>query len=113
MQAGADHVYVLPCGYPCALIEPPRSALGIMLHAMAVMVHKRLIRDIEFYTDKIDLVVIPPPCPMTINPLDFSHSDELIRRSYEVAVGHLSVDGGRRRRPADHVAMHEHPAQGA
>ena len=111
VKAGADRIYVLPCGYPCALDEPPRNALGILLHAMAVMVHERLIRDIELYTDRVDLIVIPPPCPMAINPLDFSHGDELIRRSYAAAIDHLAVSGGRRRRPAEHVAMHEHRSE--
>lgn len=108
VSAGADRIYVLPCGYPCALDETPRSALAILAHAMAVMVHERLLRDIQFYADRVDLIVLPPPCPMSVNPLDFSRADHLITRSHEAAVKHLSIKGGRRKDPARLIGIHTH-----
>lgn len=111
--AGADHVYVLPAGYPCALRQPPRSAMGTLAQAMAVLVHQRLLRDIELYAGAVDLVVIPPPCPLTVHALDFGHADELIRRSYQDATQYLATDGGRRADPAGEVGIHSHKATAA
>ena len=108
VRAGAEHVYVLPCGYACAATEPPSTAFGVLAQSMSLLVQQQLIRDIEKYTGAVDLVVLPPPCPLPVSPLDFSHADELIQRAYEDSMRFLDVDGGRRRRPAVHIGMHTH-----
>ncbi|AUH69690.1 MULTISPECIES: patatin-like phospholipase family protein [Gordonia] len=108
LSARADTVYVLPCGYPCALTEPPTGVAGTLIHTMTLLIHKRLIRDIREYTGDAELIVLPPPCPLDIGPMDFSRGDELIVRGYESAVDALRVDGGRRASPADHIDMHWH-----
>lgn len=109
VAAGADTLYVLPCGYPCALTEPPTSALGTVLQAMTLLVHQRLLHDIALYADRAELIVLPPPCPLAVGPLDFGRADELIERSRDAARAFLAVDGGRRKNPAAHIAMHTHP----
>ncbi|GAA4488178.1 patatin-like phospholipase family protein [Rhodococcus olei] len=108
VQAGAGTIYVLPCGYPCALTSPPRSALGTLTQAMALLVHQRLLHDITLYASEADLIVLPPPCPLSVNPMDFGHADELIRRAHTEAAKFLAVDGGRREDPAAHIRMHTH-----
>jgi NTE family protein len=45
------------------------------------MVHQRLAADVEKYQDAVDLHVMPPLYPLTVSPLDFSHTDELIERA--------------------------------
>jgi uncharacterized membrane protein YbhN (UPF0104 family) len=47
LELGADVVYVLPTGYACALEETPRGALGMLLHAMNLLIQRRLILEIE------------------------------------------------------------------
>lgn len=108
VRAGADHIYVLPAGYPCALAEPPHTPLGILGQSMALLVHQRLLRDIEQIADRVDLVVLPPPCPVATSALDFSNADELIGRSYEVSMRFLAQDAGHRAHPARHIALHSH-----
>lgn len=110
VQAGAERVYVLPCGYPCALSRPPRTAFGTLVQATMLLVHQRLLRDIERYTGQVDLVVLPPPCPLSVSALDFSHADELIRRAHDESTRFLAVDGGIRLQPAGHIGMHTHRA---
>lgn len=75
---GADRVWVLPTGYACDLEEPPRSALGMALHALTLLVNHRLAVDVERYRDEVDLRVVPPLCPLSVSPADFSRSRELI-----------------------------------
>jgi hypothetical protein len=76
------------------------------LHALTLLTQSRLIADIESHRDQATLVVLPPPCPLAIQPLDFSHADELIRRSLHDARAFL--DGGGARRPTIRMHMHRH-----
>lgn len=75
---GADEVWVLPAGYACALAEPPRSALGMALQGLNVLVQRRLAHDIEVYADRCAIHVVPPLCPVKVAPTDFSRSGALI-----------------------------------
>jgi NTE family protein len=81
VELGAERIYVLPTGYACALEEPPGGALGMALHAISLLTHRRLVEDIERHRDDVDLVVLPPPCPLRVMPVDFGHADELIGRA--------------------------------
>ena len=86
-------MYVLPTGHACGLEEPPASALGMALHSLTLLSQSRLIADIESHRDHARLVVMPPPCPLAIQPIDFSHADELIERSLEDARAFLDRGG--------------------
>jgi NTE family protein len=81
IELGADEIYVLPTGYACALRDAPRGALAMLLHAMSLLVQQRLHLEIELYRDRAKLIVLPPPCPQEVQPIDFSHADQLIERA--------------------------------
>ncbi|MEO7572837.1 MAG: patatin-like phospholipase family protein [Acidimicrobiales bacterium] len=82
VSLGATTVWVLSAGYACALTEPPRSALGMALHALTLTVNQRLAIDVERYEPTVDLRVVPPLCPIRTSPSDFSHAAELIDRAH-------------------------------
>lgn len=115
VAAGADRIYVLPSGYPCALTEPPRSALGVVAQATALLLHQRIVADIEKYAAAAEIVVLPPPCPITVSATDFRHSRLLIaegRRSAQTwlrsrrgAVGDADRTS---ESPTAHIAVHAH-----
>lgn len=105
-RLGADTIYVLPTGYACALSEPPRSALGMALHAVTLAIQQRLIGDVIALQNSIDLRVAPPLCPLTISPIDFRHTASLIDRARSATGSWLD-----RPIPADqalNLAMHGH-----
>ncbi|MGV0836540.1 patatin-like phospholipase family protein [Mycolicibacterium thermoresistibile] len=79
---GADRIWVLPTGYSCALPEPPKGVLAMALHAFSLAINQRLAVDITRFEETVELRVIPQPCPIAISPTNFSHSAELIDRSY-------------------------------
>jgi NTE family protein len=83
VELGAERVYVLPTGTSCERPEAPHGAVAMLLHAMSLLVMRRLLLEIEALSDRAELIVLPPPCPQAITPIDFSHTDELIRRGYE------------------------------
>jgi len=78
-------VWVLCAGYSCALSEPPASPLAMALHALSLLLHKQLTLDVERYESTVELRVLPPLCPLTVSPIDFSHADELIDRAHEAS----------------------------
>jgi NTE family protein len=80
-----DEVWVLCAGFSCALAEPPGNPMAMALHALGLLLHKQLTIDVERYESIVDLHVLPPLCPLTVSPIDFSHSTELIDRAYEAS----------------------------
>jgi NTE family protein len=81
MELGASRLVVLPTGYACALESPPRGALGLMLHAITLLTARQLVTDLERYCTEVEIVTVPPLCPLSVSPYDFSHGDELIERA--------------------------------
>ena len=106
---GADTVWVLATGYSCALREPPRAALGIALHAVTLMIHQRLGLDVERYAGAVDLRVVPPLCPISVAPTDFSQADDLIRRAYRHTSDWLSRAMAGSTDPTETLLYGEHP----
>lgn len=108
IELGAERIYVLPTGNACDLPEPPRGAVAMLLHAMSLLIMRRLLVEVETLADRAELIVLPPPCPLTIAPIDFSHADELIRRGYEDSRDYLdSLESGDAPVPLP-MSMHSH-----
>jgi NTE family protein len=80
-QLGADTIYVLPTGYACALESPPRSALGMGIHAVTLAIQQRLITEVGALQGTVDLRVAPPLCPLAVSPIDFTHTAGLVARA--------------------------------
>ncbi len=81
IDAGATDVWVLSTGYSCDLIEPPSTAIAAALHAVSLMVQRRFVLEMEANTYTVPIHLVPPPCPVTVSPIDFSHSGALIERA--------------------------------
>jgi NTE family protein len=103
VELGAREIYVLPTGHACSLGEAPTSSLGMALHALSLLTQRRLTDDIEKHELDAKLVVLPPPCPLAIAPIDFSHPDLLVERGYATACDFL--DGGGADRPPIRMRM--------
>jgi NTE family protein len=81
LELGASRIYVLPTGAPCELKEPPRGALPMLLHATNLLIGHRLQAELAHVSPTVDVIVLPPPCPLAVQPTDFSRAEELINRS--------------------------------
>jgi NTE family protein len=106
VELGAERIYVLPTGHACALREPPRGALAVALHAISLLTQRRLVDDIQRHERDAQLIVLPPPCPLSIQPIDFAHADELITRSLHDAREFL--DAGGEQKPPNKMRPHRH-----
>jgi NTE family protein len=94
---GATEIYVLAAGAACELDETPKSALAMVLYATGLLVGQRLRADIAALPPTTAVHLLPPPCPMTVQPTDFTHAAELIELGRENAVWYLDRRGRRRR----------------
>lgn len=108
VELGADRVVVLPAGVACALEQPPRSALATAVHALTILIEQRLAHDIAVYKDGVELVVIPPLCPLNISSLDFRHASTLIDRARVASHRWLAGGGHRRHDPERFLSLHTH-----
>lgn len=93
IRLGATEVYVLPAGVPCALLDPPRSAVGVALHTLAILIEQRLISEVLDPTPGVTVRLLPPLCPVSVSAADFSHAKELIQRARLASATWLE-DGG-------------------
>jgi NTE family protein len=110
VELGADRIYVLPTGHACSLHEPPRGALAMALHAITLLTHRRLIEDIQHHRDDSHLIVLPPPCALNIQPIDFAHAEELIDQALLDARHFLEAGG--ENRPPIRLRMHRDESSG-
>lgn len=90
MALGATTVWVLPCGYSCALDRPPTSALGNALQAINLLIQQRLHNDAETFANRALLHIAPTPCPVTVSPTDFSQASRLIETSHELTTAWIA-----------------------
>jgi NTE family protein len=103
VSLGATSVYVLPAGYACTLPHTPRTAIGMALQALTLMIGWRLALDIQRYEPECKLHVVPPLCPLDVSPADFGRAAELIHRSYESTIRWLT--SGRAERSSNQAEL--------
>ena len=78
---GATRLVVLPTGFACALEAPPATAIASAFHALNLLVARQLVRDLEQLAGQVDVTTVPPLCPLSVSPYDFSRAHELIERA--------------------------------
>jgi NTE family protein len=57
----------------------------MVVQAMSLMVAHRFAGEAAAFAGRAKLTILPPPCPIEIQPMDFGHAEELIRRAYGCA----------------------------
>jgi NTE family protein len=107
---GATAIYVLPTGTACALPRPPRSAIGVGLHAFSMLIERRLANDIAAHGTAAVIKILPPLCPLSVSPTDFSRGGELIERSHRAALAWIDGGGIDLPSPERFLSVHQHPA---
>jgi NTE family protein len=108
LKLGASRVIVLPTGMSCALEKPPRGAVAFALHALNLLVMRQLLSDIERFSDRAELAVVPPLCPVTVSAYDFSQTGDLIRRAEATTRLWLRKKGLEREGAPEELLAHEH-----
>lgn len=102
IELGADRLLVLPTGFACALDHPPASVIGATLHAINLLTAHQVVADLERYGGQVEIITVPPLCPLAVSPYDFSKAADLIERA-----------STQTRRWLEHGGLHEQRIPGA
>jgi NTE family protein len=83
VELGASRIIVLPTGFACSLKAPPATAVGRGFQAINLLVARQLVRDLQHLAAaaQVEVITVPPLCPIAVSPYDFSRADELIGRA--------------------------------
>ncbi|WP_346657744.1 patatin-like phospholipase family protein [Bradyrhizobium sp. 160] len=108
VASGARRLIVLPTGYACALEQPPAGAVANALHALTLLIGRQLMTELQGLDHSIDYFVVPPLCPLTETPYDFSKTSELIERAAMSTETWLSEGGLDRPRVHAQLSTHKH-----
>jgi len=85
VEMGARSLVVLDCAFPGQLPIPGESFAEILLFTAMVTMRTQAVHEAPLVAQHVPVVYLPGPAPRPMSPLDFSHSQELIEASYEVA----------------------------
>lgn len=111
VRLGAERVIVLPTGYSCALTRPPGTALAVAMQSLDILIEQRLIADVAYFTEQVELSVLPPLCPLAIGPTDFSQARSLIDRAHAASRRWIEDGGFSRSRPERFLSLHRHTGE--
>jgi NTE family protein len=111
VRLGASVVYVLPGGVPCALPRPPRSAVGVALHALTLLIAQRLLAEVAGPVGAT-VRLLPPLCPVTVSASDFTQAERLIRRARTSSTRWLAKGGPDLPHPERFLSLHDHRSEG-
>ena len=107
IELGAARLIVLPTGFACSLQSPPRGAIASLLHAVNLLIAHQLVSELERYGGEVEVVTVPPLCPLSVSPYDFSRAGELIERAAEQTRRWLERGGLRKHRIPGALRPHE------
>ena len=110
VELGAQEIYVLPAGYPCALPSPPTSALGVAVHALTLLIEQRLIGEVARYAGAATIRVLPPLCPLAVSAADFGHGEHLVERGRLASLEWLATGGVDLPEQERFLGLHDHAA---
>jgi NTE family protein len=108
VKLGASRIIVLATGLSCALEKPPRGAVALALHAVNLMVMRQLVSDIELFSRRAELILLPPLCPVTVSSYDFSQTADLVHRAEARTRLWLLQNGLQSRGAPDELLPHVH-----
>jgi NTE family protein len=108
VKLGASRIIVLATGLSCALEKPPRGAVALALHAVNLMVMRQLVSDIELFSRRAELIVLPPLCPVAVSSYDFSQTADLVHRAEAKTRLWLRQNGLQSRGAPDELLPHAH-----
>jgi NTE family protein len=108
VEKGARRLIILPTGYACASDRPPVGAVANALHALTLLIARQVVDDLENLPPDIDYFVVPPLCPLTGSPYDFSLASEHIERSIKSTDEWLANHGLEKQHIPGELRTHGH-----
>jgi NTE family protein len=79
------------------------------VHALTLLIEQRLMLDVAAYHDRVELIVLPPLCPLSISSVDFRAAALLIERAHAATSRWLDAGSHRLPHPERFLSLHRHP----
>ena len=108
VEKGARRLIILPTGYACAADKPPVGAVANALHALTLLIARQLVNDLEDLPSGIEYFVVPPLCPLSGSPYDFTRTSEHIERSIRSTDDWLAHHGLEKKHIPGELRPHSH-----
>jgi NTE family protein len=94
---GAERVFVLPTRDPCRPAGGiSRGALGAAIDGLGALMDARLRFDLQRYSTEAQVIVLPCPNTLQVQPTNFEHASELIRDAFGATSAFLAHADGTR-----------------
>jgi NTE family protein len=107
-RLGASRLIVLPCGFTCIEDAVPRHPVGRAMHAITLLGARQLRQDYAHYSDRADIQVVPPLCPLSQSSYDYSQGAALIEAARLSTRRWLDAGGLGRREFPHELEIHTH-----
>jgi NTE family protein len=86
VELGAERIYILPTQNPGpAPAVARRSALAAAIGGIGLLTGNRLEADLARYANSAELILLPAPNRLGVQPIDFTHADRLMRGAHAAA----------------------------
>lgn len=85
LAMGARSLVVLDTAFPGHLPPPPQTAAEAVFYAVFVTMRTQAVLDAPIAAAGVPVVYLPGPSLRRISPLDFGHTDALVKEAYSVA----------------------------
>jgi NTE family protein len=82
VELGAERIYILSTQDRTPTREATRGALAAAIGGIGLAVGSRLEGDLVRYADAAELILLPAPNPLHVQPTDFGHASRLIRDAH-------------------------------
>ena len=64
--------------------------------------------DVAAYHERVEVIVLPPLCPLAVSSTDFRHADDLMTRAWRASHRWLDEGGAHRAHPERFLSLHTH-----
>ncbi len=85
LERGARSLVVLDCAFPGQQLRRPTNLVETALYAFTIQMRQQALRDLPVAAERVPVLSIPGPEPLSISPLDFAAARPLIASAYDVA----------------------------
>jgi NTE family protein len=85
LAMGSRSLVVLDAGFPGHLPPPPRTAAAAIFYTVFVTMRTQAILEAPIAAADAPVLYLPGPSLRRISPLDFNHTDALIKEAYSAA----------------------------
>lgn len=108
VRLGATRLIVMPCGFTCVGKAVPKHPIGRAMHAITLLGARQLRQDFTHYSEKAQLRLVPPLCPLAQSSYDYSNGAALIAAARDSTRAWLDAGGLEKAGFPGQLEVHSH-----